>query len=241
MLRYGGDCAGLPRFYYFLDCEYAAAGGDSRVATRRIWAAHGAVRSGVAGGVSGWARGAVVGEAREGRGGVQEEFRAGCGTVCEGGRAVEEAGALFAAVLHGASAGSGYALAAGVERFVAGGKTISRDYECGDCATGGLSDREPGRVSGQELRDGNDEDHVSGEQCVRETWRALPAGDGDWIVVSFAERRRAGDAGILRARDGRDGSDHAGAGGFGEEVGWGDRAEGGGGADGFAQGRTAGR
>src|SRR5207245_5323520 len=99
MLRYGGDCAGLPRFYYFLYCEYAAAGGDSRVATRRIWAAHGAVRSGVAGGVSGWARGAVVGESREGRGGVQEDFRAGCGTVCEGGRAVEEAGALVAAVV----------------------------------------------------------------------------------------------------------------------------------------------
>src|ERR1700720_1936639 len=106
---------------------------------------------------------------------------------------------------------------------------IARNYECRSGAPGGVSEGEPGRVSEKKLRDGNDEDHVSGEQCVWETWRAVSTGHGDWIVVSPAERRRAGDAGILRACDGRNGIDHAGAGGVGEEVGSADSDEGGGG------------
>ena len=72
VLRDGRDCAGLPRFDDFLYCEHVAAGSDSRFAACRVWTAHGALRSGDAGGVSGWARGAVVGEPRAGEGGVRK-------------------------------------------------------------------------------------------------------------------------------------------------------------------------
>src|SRR5258708_34097410 len=112
----------MPRFDYFLYREHVAAGSDSRAAAGGVWTAHGAMRSGAAGGVSGWARGAVVGESRESDGGVREDLGAGCGTVCEGGRPVEAAGALFAAVLQGAAAWDCYAFRARVERFGGSGE-----------------------------------------------------------------------------------------------------------------------
>jgi hypothetical protein len=106
-----------------------------------------------------------------------------------------------------------------LERFVSRGQTVSRDFERGDCAADFVSHRKPGRVSRSQLRIREDEDDVPGEQRVWQTWRAVPAGNGDWAAVSSAERRRARTAGLLRARDGWDGIDHAGAGGGGKKLG----------------------
>lgn len=48
-----------------------------------------------------------------------------------------------------------------------------------------------GEFLGPQLRIRKDEDHVPGQQRVWQTWRAVPAGDSDWIVVSSSQWRRA--------------------------------------------------
>ena len=76
------------------------------------------------------------------------------------------------------------------------GQTVSRNIERRDFAAGVIPYGQPGGISRSQLRIRKDEDNVSGQQRVWQTWRAVPAGDGNRTALSSAERRRARTAGL---------------------------------------------
>ena len=91
-------------------------------------------------------------------------------------------------------------------------KKISRNEGRRSRATGFVPHRKPRRFSRPELRVRENEDDVSGEQCIWQAWRTIRRRQRAGSAFPFAERRRWRNSRLLRARDWRNGSDHASAG-----------------------------
>ena len=121
---------------------------------------------------------------------------------------VEEAGPLPAAVLPRAAAGHPRARPGPHPRGAPPRDAVPADRRRRDRPDGGVPDREPGRLPRPQLRVGQGEDAVPGEQRVRQARRAVPAGHRDRAALPPAVRRRPRRAGLLRARHRRDGRDH---------------------------------